>query len=132
MQVDTGRNLIKTRFILYQTVGDNHVYPGKESPCVQMRGVDYKPESWHIICPDCGTLWATREVLPTSKHWTVRLWPCRDCGNGSLWDAWNKPWNLSLPVELLLREMEIIKGWFDEGIRTYKDWFTTKHLRRKC
>ena len=103
-----------------------------ETPDVKMEGRTYRPESWKIMCPDCGAIWASRENVDLpNNNWQVKRWPCQACGHGSLWDAWNKPWNRSLPYELLIREMTLIKGWYDMGIKTYREYFQYKHFRRK-
>lgn len=122
---------VKTQFILSPYAPTAYHYPVVEAPSIALHGQTYEPDSWIIFCGHCGNVWGQRVLIDRpNDHWNIRIWPCRDCGNGSLWDAWNKPWNLSLPPELLHREMDIIKGWWDEGIRTYHQFFQYKHFRR--
>jgi len=129
--ISTSPN-VKTQFILNPY---NHkisyTYPIAETPSIALDGRVYQPDSWLIFCGHCGDVWAKRLLVSKlNDHWNIRIWPCRKCGNGSLWDAWNEPWNRSLPTALLHREMDIIKGWYDEGIRTYHQFFQYKHFRR--
>ena len=107
------------------------LYPTKKTPCIRADGILYRPESWIIFCGRCGDVWARRFNRELdNNHWTVKNWPCESCGLGSLWDNWNKAWNLSLPPKLLLREMDIIYNWHNEGIRTYEEFFRHKFFRR--
>ena len=117
----------RTRFKLYGTF-----HLAVDTPDIVVEGYTYKPESWNIMCPRCGILWASRSNVDLpNDNWQVKRWPCQACDGGSLWDAWNEPWNRSLPPTLLEREMNIIKGWYDQGINTYQKFFQFKHFRRK-
>lgn len=136
-----------TRFLLYEE-GEisrafnphnygHHIevtlYPVVATPSIYVEGITYRPESWMIYCQGCGHLWARRINTGSygTENWTVRNWPCRTCGHGSLWDHHNKPWNQSLPIELLHRELEIIQGWYqEEGITTQELFFKHKYFRR--
>lgn len=117
----------RTRWILYGLY-----HHAVDTPDIKCEGYVSKPEAWNIMCQHCGLVWAKRiNVDLSNDNWQVKRWPCQSCGNGSLWDAWNKPWNRSLGPDLLHREMQIIKNWWDEGIRTYNQFFQYKHFRRK-
>lgn len=122
---------VRTYFVLYDQEEVPIIYPTVETPSIGINGGIYQPDCWVIFCGHCGNVWGKRFLIDQpNDHWNIRIWPCRNCGNGSLWDAWNKPWNMSLPPELLHREMDIIAGWWDEGIRTYNQFFQYKHFRR--
>lgn len=132
MEVSCAKETHLTRWILYPRETAMKGYEAVATPDVKMEGRVYRPESWHIFCHRCGVHWAQLlNVDLPNDNWQVKRWPCQGCGHGSLWDAWNEPWNRSLPYELLLREMNLIKGWYDEGIRTYNQFFQYKHFRRK-
>ena len=132
--VTCGTETVLTMWQLYPYLPVS-VQPRRNSPVptpvVRMEGRNYAPESWHIICPHCGCLWATRQLVEhPNNNWQVKRWPCESCGSGSLWDHWNEPWNRSLGEDLLHREMGLIKGWYDRGIRTYNQYFHEVRFRR--
>ena len=116
-----------TQWSLYGVLADP-----VETPDIKVEGRVYKPEAWRIMCHHCGAMWAKRvNVDAPNTNWVIKRWPCIACDGGSLWDAWNEPWNRSLPLSLLQREMELVKNWYDEGINTYSKFFQFKHFRRK-
>jgi hypothetical protein len=111
---------------------EGRVYDPVDTPDVRVDGRDFTPEAWAILCNRCGTVWARRTNMNLpNRNWQVKRWPCQSCDYGSLWDTWNEAWNRSLPKELLYREMDIIQRWYDEGIRTYAQFFQRKFFRRK-
>lgn len=133
MLVESGQELHRTTWTLYPFDRDQvRHYDPVDTPVIRMEGRNYAPESWRIMCPHCGDVWASRLLCDEpNDHWQVRRWPCWDCGGGSLWDAWQPPWNRSLGWELLCREMDLIKDWHDRGIRTYNQYFSEVRFRRK-
>ena len=145
MEVFEGKQTMPVQWVLYdakiysevdasQLNGrDGYAYPVTQVHYDRVDGIEWSPESWVMLCPTCGQIWARRYclALPEINHWQVKRWPCRTHGNGSLWDAWNKNWNASLPFPLLVREMDILHDWWENGIRTHMEYFRQKHFRRK-
>lgn len=132
MEVFAGKTMHPMQFILNPYKVDCHRYPETQAPAMNMDAREWRPESWNIGCHHCGDIWAKRVVLrDDNPHWNWKTWPCFRCGYGSLWDPWNEPWNMSLPTELLHRELDMVQHWYDLGIKTYNDYFKYRHFRRK-
>jgi hypothetical protein len=108
------------------------IYAPMPTPTVVADGKHYYPANWNVFCPVCGHLWARRFLVDdVPRPWQYHAWPCLACGHGSLWDSYNKAWNVTLPPDLVLRELDIIQNWYDQGINTYLKYFQYKHFRRK-
>lgn len=120
----------RTHSVYFEVGG--HIFPAMVAPNIQVDGRQYVPESWIIACQHCGEVWAKRHnTTYENVNWQFKLRACPDCGNGSLWDAWNKPWNRALPEKLILREMNLILDWYEtKGVTTYIKLFEHKHRRR--
>jgi hypothetical protein len=112
--------------------GHGYAYPVTQTPKMIMDGATYRSESYVIVCNKCGEVWARRVALDREDidNWQVKRIPCRIHGNGSLWSDWNEPWNRSLPYELLLRELDLMKQWYDLGVRTHLQFWKYKHYGR--
>ena len=132
MEVTCGKTSHLTKWTLYPLTEAEVFYDPVDSPDQRIDGRTFRPESFKVMCHHCGVIWAERVNfdLP-NDNWSVKRWPCQACDGGSLWDAWNEPWNRSLPYGLLVREMNLIKGWYDQGIRSYHQFFQFRHFRRK-
>lgn len=79
---------------------------GDEDMGAVERGMNSR--SLHVLCPDCGTIWAS--VRTRGSSWTCSHTRCQQCGSGSLVGAdWcSRPYSpLNLPHALLLRELEL-------------------------
>ena len=127
-----GDRTHETYFVLNPYEDDPEFFPATLTPNIQVDGIQYVPESWIIACQYCGSVWAKRSNTTYENiNWQFKLRACEDCGNGSLWDAWNKPWNRSLPEKLILREMYLLLSWYDhKDVKTSTQLFTHTHRRR--
>ena len=66
------------------------------------------PISRHYFCPVCGEVWAKVVCVDEkSRHhvWTVH---CSDHGTGSLLCPWDDTFNRSLPLQAIVREIDLL------------------------
>lgn len=76
------------------------------------RGEFAPPSGYAYFCSTCGRVWA--RVVVTARPFSVWSLTCEKCPRshslevaGSLFLSWERPFNDSLPREVLLREFEI-------------------------
>lgn len=119
----------KTERVEWEIEGES--YGTADAPFIRVDGKAYRPSSIAIFCPECGEVWARRQVIShEAPRWQIRTWTCSRHGGGWLWSGWDEPWNKALPPRVLYRELEFIKRWWDAGVRTHVDLFRLTYGHR--
>ena len=120
-----------------QTVPGQLVFMGGraydlEIPMSRADGKRFLPSNYVIYCPILGEVWAKRYVKhPDVNRWWAKPMPCVEAGFGFLWDRYDQSWNLSLPYELLVRELDLINIYYEEGANNLAALFPSPNFARR-
>lgn len=77
-----------------------------------VHGQPFPPDSFAYVCPFCGDVWAKVKVEGRPfVSWLISCEshppPYAGVVAGSLWLGWDRAFNLCLPREVLVREVEM-------------------------
>ena len=95
-------------------------------------GKVFLPANYIIYCSICGDVWGERQVFHENagRYWAKDK-PCRHCGHGFIWEDYDEAWNKSLPLPVLVREIELIHNFYTEGAKNIHALFPPKSIRRQ-